>query len=259
MIRLWSSQNLKDIFKVIICVLIINLFIFSCAPDASIIHTSSIDQQNSQGVTPPSPTPIPLPDSKMTPLAWEKSVKNSNLWSAYIYSVISLEEPQMLNDNAATDVTLFCPNYASLSKEKRLNFWGQLFAAVAKFESAWNPKSRMIETTMGTDPITGMQVASEGLLQLSYQDSRSYGQSACNFDWSLDKEFAIQNPSDSRKTILDPYKNLRCGIKIFAKILKRKQLISFDDGAYWAVLRKTKRNNVPEISAITKSLPFCVN
>jgi hypothetical protein len=69
----------------------------------------------------------------------------------------------------------------------------------------------MIETTMGTDPVTGKQVASEGLLQLSYQDVPNYGSvlkyPLCKIQWSKDKSLSVTDP---KKTILDPYINLEC-------------------------------------------------
>ncbi|MFZ3230509.1 MAG: hypothetical protein WA160_09925 [Pseudobdellovibrio sp.] len=241
------------------------LFIFiiaACAPHVTVNSSYSKTQASTGLVNPPTADIVPtIPTSpivKMEPLAWEKTVLNSPLWSAYIYSVISLEESQMLNSDAALDTDLFCPRFKQLNKSQRLNFWGQLIVGVAKFESGWDPTNRMIETSMGTDSITGQQIASEGLLQMSYQDVPNWN-NICEFDWNFDKAFSIRNPRDPRKTILDPYKNLRCGIKIFAKLLKSKQLISFDDGAYWAVLRKTKRNHVSEIADYTKSLSFCVS
>lgn len=248
-----------------------------CAPGGSITNSmlgaSNANSQNSAGVVPTIPaagdtssgtgsgnttaTPIPTqPDSAMKALAWEPSVKNSNLWSAYIYSVISLEEPQMLEADSALDADLFCPRYKQLNKNQRLNFWGQLLSAMAKFESGWKPTSRMVED-MGLDAVTGKTIASEGLLQVSYQDAKYYGKVGCNFDWEKDKSLAATDP---KKTILDPYKNLRCGIRVMANQLKRKQLISFESGIYWAVIKKGyARNKISEISAITKSLSFCTS
>jgi hypothetical protein len=104
-----------------------------------------------------------------------------------------------------TDVTLFCPKYFSLSTDLKVNFWGALFAG-------YNPTSRYQETTMATDPVTHPPVYSEGLLQLSYQDIT--GWSFCDFDWSQDRTLS---PKDPKKTILDPYRNLECGIKIMAQ------------------------------------------
>ncbi|MEN0057917.1 MAG: hypothetical protein AAGB31_03715 [Bdellovibrio sp.] len=67
----------------------------------------------------------------------------------------------------------------------------------------------MTENTMGTDLVTGKQVVSEGLLQLSYQGVPNYGATLkyplCRIEWSKDKNLAA---TDSKKTILDPLINL---------------------------------------------------
>ena len=198
--------------------------------------------------------PVTEPAYKPQALAWETKVAGSAAWSQAIYDVIQSEEPQMLGQNVADDVETYCPKYRTLSDDQRLNFWGQLFAAVAKYESGWKPSSRMVETTMGTDPLTGRQVASEGLLQLSYQDENSY-KLDCGFDWTKDK---LLSDTDPKKTIFDPKNNLRCGIKIMARQLKNKRAIGLSSGVYWAVLKVGgKYTKISEISAITKTLTFC--
>ncbi len=187
-------------------------------------------------------------------LAWEARVAGSAAWSQHIYDIIKAEEPQMMGQNVADDVEMFCPKYRSLSDNQRLNFWGQLFAGITKYESGWKPASRMVETTMGTDPVTGHQVASEGLLQLSYQDERSYNLD-CGFEWSKDKNLSNTDP---KKTIFDPKNNLRCGIKIMARQLKNKRAIGLTSGVYWSVLKIGGRyTQIAGISAVTKTLNFC--
>ena len=209
------------------------------------------------GVNNSSNTSLENPATQNEVLIWEKTVPASKSWSKYIFKTISAEHPEILSSNIATDVELFCSNYKSLSTNKKIVFWGQLFAAIAKYESAWVPNSRMVETTMGNDPITHEQVASEGLLQLSYQDTLSYG-SNCDFDWSVDKKYHHISPTDSRKSIFDSYKNLRCGIHILARQLKIYNAITVEKGVYWAVIKKNgSHHKIREISAITQSLSVC--
>jgi hypothetical protein len=191
---------------------------------------------------------------KPVPLEWEASVSGSSQWSKYIFNYIKTEQPQMMGANVADDVETFCPKYRTLSEDQRVNFWGQLIAGMAKYESAWKPTSRMVESTMGTDPVTGRQVASEGLLQLSYQDQGNYDFD-CGFDWSIDRNYS---DSDARKTIFNPYKNLKCGIYILSRQLTRKRAITLTSGVYWAVLKKGGTyTKIPQISTITKKLAFC--
>jgi hypothetical protein len=97
--------------------------------------------------TPPA-VPVDPNAYKPVPLAWETSVAGSAAWSKAIYTYIKTSQPQMLGQNVADDVETFCPKYRSLSDNQRLNFWGQLFAGIAKYESGWKPTSRMVETTM---------------------------------------------------------------------------------------------------------------
>lgn len=201
-------------------------------------------------ISPPPPRQ-PAAEAKY-PLLWEAKVKGSAAWSEYVYKVIREEEANRLMQGS-DDMAKFCPRYNTLTNEERVNFWGLLISAITKYESAYSPVSRMRETTMGTDPVTGQPVYSEGLLQLSYQDTQ--WASYCEFDWSKDKNLS---PTDPRKTILDPYKNLRCGIKIFARQVANKGLISVKSGAYWAVLIPGgKYTKVDEIAALTKKMPGC--
>jgi hypothetical protein len=234
-------------------IILISLLAVSCSQKSfqSQIFSGSIvggGNNSSSGTAPLQPS------FKPEPLAWEAKVKGSNAWSNTVYKVIQTEEPQMLGQNVADDVETFCPTYRSLSDNQRLNFWGQLLAGMSKFESSWNPASYYIETTMGLDPITGRQVASEGLLQLSYQDEKSY-KLDCGFDWNIDQQYTN---TDARKTIFNPHNNLRCSIKILARQLTRQRAISTTTGVYWAVLKKDgKYTKVAEIAAITKTLTFC--
>ncbi len=251
------SESAENTCMRILVLSLIVASLWSCAKTEfeSASSHSATNGNGATGTTEDPPTEIP-PESTYKPqaLAWESKVSGSAAWSQAIYDVIQSEEPQMLGQNVADDVETYCPKYRSLSDDQRLNFWGQLFAAVAKYESGWKPTSRMVETTMGTDPLTGRQVASEGLLQLSYQDERSY-KFDCGFDWTKDKALSDTDP---RKTIFDPENNLRCGIKIMARQLKNKRAIGLTSGVYWAVLKiGGKYTKISEISAITKTLKFC--
>ncbi len=197
--------------------------------------------------------------TKQEPLAWESSLatrSKHSQWSKMIYQIIQTKAPEMLGQNVADDVEIFCPKYRTLNDSQRLNFWGQMIVGIAKFESSWNPLSSSIESRMtGTDSVTGKHIASEGLLQISYQDERNYP-FKCGFNWSKDKKLSQKDP---QKTILDPYLNLNCGIQIFSYQLKRFNRIVVKESRqlYWAVLYNGRVNKIKEIAQITKSLSFC--
>lgn len=198
-------------------------------------------------------------------LSWERKYRVAKEWSQMVYTVIQNEEPDMLNKNSAKDAEFFCPTYRSLTRAQRLNFWGEFFSALTYPESGWKPTSQMYENMFTTDPVTKekvyrkdpvtqKQIRSEGLLQLSYQDERNYGIN-CGFDWEKDKVLADKDP---KKTILDPYLNLRCGIKIMAIQLRKKKSITLKTNVYWAVIKiGGKYDKIAQIAKSTKSLKIC--
>jgi hypothetical protein len=203
----------------------------------------------------PSPSPSPTPGDgsyTMAPLSWDTSAHpERKAWSQYLQTLITGEWNSLLK--GATDMGQFCPKYSSLSTNQKANVWAQLFVAMARYESAYNPLSRMHETTMGTDNVTKKPVYSEGLLQLSYQDIQ--WNKWCKFDWAKDKSLSSTSP---KKTILDPYINLHCGVGIMAKQIKNYNTIAIKSGVYWSVLKPGgKYNKLTSIKSMVKSLPFC--
>lgn len=196
----------------------------------------------------------PTPEEVISryPLAWEtKSRPERKNWSDYTLKVI---EAQFSNLDQATDAVVFCPNYTLLEEKYKLIVWGMLISEIALHESSWNPTTRSKEGTMGVDGVTKDQVYSEGLMQLSYQDTQ--WSSYCRFDWSKDK---LLSPKDPRKTILNPYLNLSCGIRILAEQVARKKKIVLKNDIYWSVLHEGgKFSKVPEMAKdIRKRLDFC--
>lgn len=196
--------------------------------------------------------PLKTDTSDFLPLAWDKNANRAE-WSKMIYSIIENEEHSLLETNAARDIENFCPRYNDLNDSQRLNFWGQFFVALAYPESGWNPLSQMVEKgAQKADPVTGRPVKSEGLLQLSYQDEKSY-RIDCGFNWGIDRYLS---DNDGRRTILHPFLNLRCGIKIMAIQLKKRGLIQVKDKYYWHVLKINGRSE-EKIKNMTRSLEIC--
>ncbi len=199
----------------------------------------------------PPVSPVPTPTYQPIALLWEANNLRAKSWSDFVYNLFNTTLKDTLA--AADDMVRFCPKYNSLVTEQKANVWGMLISAMSKYESNFDPTSRMKETTMGTDPVTGLPVFSEGLLQLSYQDIT--GWSFCRFDWSKDKNLA---PNDPKKTILDPYINLECGTKILAEQVARYHKIVIDRGAYWAVIKENgKYQKINQIAALVQTLKFC--
>ncbi|HWU43863.1 MAG TPA: hypothetical protein VN132_10505, partial [Bdellovibrio sp.] len=200
-------------------------------PADSASGTNGSSSTDTGGSSSPAPTPAPAPQYKMTALSWESSAHPERTqWSQYLQNIILNQWSSLLP--GADDMSTFCPKYDTLDNDHRANVWAALFSGVAKYESGYSPTSRYLEGTMGTDPITGNSVYSEGLLQLSYQDIQVYP--FCQFDWSKDKNLS---PTDPTKTILDPDKNLYCGVGIMAKQISKHGRITITSGVYWSTLK----------------------
>jgi hypothetical protein len=183
-------------------------------------------------------------------ISWEKYPENKN-WSDFVYGLINNELFELYD--SAGDAEVFCPKYKSLSKEQKVFMWTELISAISYYESAWNPVSRMTETTMGEDCVTNRQVVSEGLMQMSYCDTT--WAPFCKFDWNLDKQLSAKDP---KKTILDPLVNLNCGVRVLANQVKKRGFIILSNNVYWAVIKRGgKYQQIDNITAMTKKLSFC--
>lgn len=206
--------------------------------------------------TPPDPpstgTPSadPSPTVLQVPPLWEAARGEvSRAWTTLAANLIKSEGSNLIK--GTSDMPSFCPTYNRLDENGKINVWVYLISAVVKYESAFNPVSRMREN-LGTDSVTHLPVYSEGLLQLSYQDARGY--TFCNeFDWGRDRSLAGNDP---RKTILDPIKNLRCGIRILNRIVGKHNAIAFNSGHYWSTLMP-KHSAVHSIRSIVNSMALC--
>lgn len=176
-------------------------------------------------------------------------------WTAKLYELIPKET--VLTSIVPTDVEYFCPRYAKLNASQRGNFWAQLIAAISYKESGWVPTNRTPEKRLGIDAITRKTVASEGLMQLSYQDAATYKQwFDCGISWENDRKLKLDDPN---KTIFGPFRNLRCGLLILNHRVKMNTKIS-TPGTYWSVLRPKSANQnsaTKWLAQQTRSLSFC--
>lgn len=207
---------------------------------------------------PENPPSVTAPEkAEFADLSWERNHPERKAWSSFVFELISAEIFEVLD--SAKDAKRICSKYEVLSRDQRILIWGELISAMAYFESGWSPTSRMTETTMGTDPVTGKQVASEGLLQLSYQDVPNYGSvlkyPLCKIEWGKDKSLSVTDP---KKTIFDPYINLECGLRILANQVQKKKLVVLSSGAYWAVLKDGgKYSKVDSIISMVAKTGLC--
>jgi len=188
-------------------------------------------QRSSQGdpdpqLTVPPPTPIAIQKSEMgDDPAWKPE------WDELIEKSLPAD---LLSPRRERAVKALCPAFKRMSETDRRAFWAYFFQALAGAEAGLKPTADVRHTEPQVaviDPVTHRIARQEGLLQLGYADSLRYG---CDFDWEKDKELAEHDP---QKTILQPQRNLECGIKIldYQLMVQHKPVLS--KSSYWVTLR----------------------
>lgn len=163
-------------------------------------------------------------------LSWD-NVNERKAWSAELLNAIASHKAELDAGNPEG----FISGYNHLAAEQQLKFWAELVIAMAHFESSWNPHAIFHEPPpLGVDSV--------GLLQLSYEDQPNY---------------KLEPLDRAKRSLEDPLVNLRCGIKIMAKLLTNDHVVATGTGKhsrgaarYWSVLREG--HHVNEIKARTK-------
>jgi hypothetical protein len=176
-------------------------------------------------VEPAPPTPIAEKKDELGMPSWDPA------WDRMIEQSLP---PQMLSKNEARAVKPFCPQFQEMSKTDRRVFWAYVFEALASAEAGLKPTTDVQHTEPEVavkDSVTNRMVRSEGLLQLTYEDSDRYG---CAFDWDRDKHLPEKDP---QKTILQPENNLKCGIRIMSNQLIDRHEPLATGSSYWSTLR----------------------
>ena len=171
------------------------------------------------------PTPLDVQAAALGGPTWDKH------WDVFIERSLP---PAMLTRRVPHDVRRYCPAFYRMSEADKRAWWAYLFQAMAAAEAGLNSTTNVRHTDPAVavrDSVTKMTVHQEGLLQLTYEDSKRYG---CAFDWHADKDLPAHDP---RKTILNPERNLACGIRILShQIIDRHEPI-FSPSSYWSTLQ----------------------
>ena len=181
------------------------------------------------------PTPLlkPVPS---TPIAEEKAVLGDDeTWRPQWDGMIEKSLPaDLLSPEMGHKVRQFCPRFSRMSEADRRAFWAYFFQALSAAESGLNRTSNVQHTepqVAVVDRVSHRMVHSEGLLQLTYEDSDRYG---CDFDWGYDRKLPAHDP---QKTILQPRNNLLCGVNILENQLVRQKKPLISMSSYWSTLR----------------------
>jgi hypothetical protein len=188
--------------------------------------------------------PLPQPQSNRaqikpappTPIAVKRvELGQGDPWNPTWDVMIEKALPRDLFSNARSSaVAPLCPRFRYMTLANKRAFWAYFFQALAGAEAGLEPTADVRHTDPAVaviDTVTHRTVRQEGLLQLTYMDSKRYG---CNFDWTKDKNLPEEDPA---KTILDPRNNLLCGIRILHDqlIAQKKPLLT--ESSYWVTLR----------------------
>lgn len=184
-------------------------------------------------VAPPKPALKPAP---ATPLAKKADALGQTVawtpeWDAYV-------EQQLPADLLATDVApavrSVCPEFAAMTETDRRVFWAYTFQAIAAAEAGLKPTAdvRHREAAVDVrDTTTHRLSRQEGLMQVKYQDADRYG---CDFDPKADARLPEKSPE---RTILQPQRNLSCGIKIMEEQIVTRGKPLVERSSYWATLQ----------------------
>jgi hypothetical protein len=183
----------------------------------------------------PSPPPPVVKIAPSTPLNVKAEELGGPTWDKHwdIFIERSLP-PAMLTRRVPRDVRRYCPAFYTMSEADKRAWWAYLFQAMAAAEAGLNATTNVRHTEPEVaipDHVTGRIVHQQGLLQLTYEDSKRYG---CAFDWQADKNLP---PHDPNKTILNPERNLACGIRILAHQIIDQHKPIFSATSYWSTLQ----------------------
>ncbi len=184
-------------------------------------------------------TPAPQPQTKPappTPIAEKKAeLNNPNTWDPSWDALIEKSlPPELLSAQAARAVRPYCPRFAELSDTDKRAFWAYTFQALAAAEAGLDATASVHHTAAAVnkvDPETHRLSRQAGLLQLKYEDAQRYN---CPFDYPADRSLPEHDPN---RTILQPQRNLACGLNIMQDqiITQNKPLVTRT--SYWATLQ----------------------
>lgn len=159
------------------------------------------------------------------------------LSTAKAHAIINLADPDCNAPwepewNSFIETNLMARSYL-IRYNPSVKYWQAVIKSLAKAESCLNLTERFKEPGLGKDAVTNLPVYSEGLLQMSYQDSFFHG---CAFNWERDKYL---DPKSYDRTIFQPKNNIECGLILLDKQIHVRQVL-FTDGKpyYWSTLDK---------------------
>lgn len=216
----------------------IAICLFAASMAVGLVAFRSDHDPNDPGVVAAAPAApaLELKPAPSTPIAEQKALLGDDEtwqpeWDALIEKALPTE---LLSSKMGHEVRQFCPRFSSMDNGDKRAFWAYFFQALAGAEAGLKATSDVQHTepqVAVVDGVSHRMVRAEGLLQLTYEDSRRYG---CEFDWDSDKHLSQHDPD---KTILQPRNNLLCGVRILKDQLVRHERPILSASSYWSTLR----------------------
>jgi hypothetical protein len=188
-------------------------------------ETPAVQTLVQPAVVPAPPTPLDVKKAELGGATWDPQ------WDGIVEKALPAD---MLSNQAARAVRVYCPRFAEETETEKRQFWAYMFQAIAAAEAGLNPTADVhhLQAPVNVvDPVTKRPARQEGLMQVKYEDAQRYG---CDFDWEKDRALPVKDPG---RTILLPENNLGCGVKIMENqiVTQGKPLVSRT--SYWATLQ----------------------
>lgn len=209
---------------------------------SGVIGCNTLNKPDQSLVLPVINSPIPRPT--VTPIAVTVSYPQKGWISDYDDYIKGMVTERMLNQPNIR-MTQFCDAWPTMNVDQKKQMYADLLYSIAYPESNYNNLNIYLESTMSKDELTGLPTMSEGMEQLSYQDTKTYG-SGCAFDWKKDYKNLKDDIDHGRsysahpeRDTLNPYLNLKCAMTIIDFHLKISSKEFADSLAqYWYTMNR---------------------
>ncbi|RYZ68316.1 MAG: hypothetical protein EOP09_09655 [Proteobacteria bacterium] len=208
--------------------------------------------------TPIVPAPPVVPSFPQTLRGWLPE------YTDYVETQVSVKY-NFLREVSGTRIGTLCPDYSRLSQSLKLKFWSSLLYSIAVPESGLLRTAIYLEQSLPVDRVTGLQIRSEGLLQLSYSDVVNYQYDGGDISWTADRTRALADyasltrSGDPERTLLNAYSNLNLGLFIMNRLVGNRPMESVQTsfGRYWSSMRTSSTLFPKVMSGLKLNIPEC--
>lgn len=183
-----------------------------------------------------------VPATDRIPLYWENTTEPHPERKPWSDALIGYIDDDFEVYDKATDTAKWCPKYKTLSYRDKLKAWGELYVALAYYESSFNPRSASVDVGKQTVKDTW----SAGLFQVSV----------------VDQPWAGGGTKYSYNELLTPLPNIHLATILMRRQMKNTGLVFLRNSSkfrYWAVaLQGNRYSKIPQIiERVKKHAPKC--